>query len=133
MSDDGSGRVRLDQWLWAARFFRTRALAKKAIEGGKVKVDGEPPKVSRAIGPGMSLSIRRGPEPEEIVVLGVSAQRGPAPVARKLYEETPESRERREAARLQRRAVGVTAPRGRPDKKSRRLIHRFKRNETGPG
>lgn len=119
--------VRLDQWLWAARFFRTRALAKQAIEGGKVKVDGEAPKASRAIGAGSRLSIRRGPEPEVVDVLGVSTRRGPVPQARELYEETADSIEHRERARLQRKAVGVTAPQKRPDKKARRLIHRFKR------
>ncbi len=120
-------RVRLDKWLWAARFYRSRARARQAIEGGKVKVDGEPAKVSRRVQAGMRLSVRRGPEPEIIEVLGVSEQRGPAPQARALYRETDDSLAHREAARLQRKAAGPVTPCARPDKRSRRLIHRFKR------
>ena len=121
-------RVRLDKWLWAARFFKTRALAKAAIEGGKVKLDGERPKVSKELGVGVTLSIRRGHDEEVVEVLALSDQRGPATVAQTLYRELPESVERREAARLQRKASAPVAPREKPNKKARRLIHRFKRD-----
>ena len=128
--DRGMERVRLDKWLWAARFFRTRALAKAAIEGGKVKVDGQRPKVSKELTVGASLSIRRGFDEECIEVLALSDQRGPASVAQTLYRETADSIERRETARLQRKAAAPLTPRTKPDKKSRRLIHRFKRDPS---
>lgn len=120
--------VRLDKWLWAARFFKTRALAKAAIEGGKVKVDGDRPKVSKLLTEGATLSVRRGYDEEVVTVLALSEQRGPASVAQRLYQETEESVARREAARLQRKAAAPVAPKQKPDKKSRRLIHRFKRD-----
>lgn len=121
---ENSDTVRLDQWLWAARFFRTRPLARQAVETGRVDVGGQRPKPSRAVRVGDRLDISRGEERFEVDVLGVSTDRGPAPVAQALYAETAASRERREHARAQRAAMrdGYRAPEQRPDKRARRLI-----------
>ena len=119
--------VRLDKWLWAARFFKTRALASAAISGGKVHANGQRLKPARAVKNGDCYSIRRGYEIFEIVVLELSERRGSASVAQLLYSETAASLAKRaaeaeklELARLQR---PVTA--GRPDKKQRRKIRQF--------
>lgn len=116
--------VRLDLWLWAARFFKTRSLAKQAIESGRVEVDGQRAKPSRAVRSGERLGIVRGEERFEVDVLGLSSSRGPAPVAQALYVETPESKVRREQVRAERAAMrdGFIAPEHRPDKRARRLI-----------
>lgn len=116
--------VRLDIWLWAARFFRTRSLAKQAIETGKVAVAGQRPKSSRALRVGEQLAIERGEERFEIEVRGLSEQRGPAPVAQQLYLESDASRARRAEQRALRIAArdGYQAPEHRPDKRARRLI-----------
>jgi ribosome-associated heat shock protein Hsp15 len=116
--------VRLDVWLWAARFFKTRALAKQAIAGGKVQVAGQGAKPSRAVRVGYTLGIRRGEEHFEVWVRALSDVRGPAPVARALYEESEASRLAREAAAAARRAAanGYRPPQGKPDKRARRLI-----------
>ena len=84
-------RLRVDKWLWAARFYKTRSIAKAAIEGGKVHLDGQRVKVSREITIGERLAIKQGWEEKEVIVKSLSDQRGPAPVAQMLYEETPES------------------------------------------
>ncbi|HTA64987.1 MAG TPA: S4 domain-containing protein [Xanthomonadaceae bacterium] len=117
--------VRLDAWLWAARFFKTRALAKQAIEGGKVDVDAHAGKPATLLRAGEMLRIARGNERFEVIVLGLSAQRGPASVAQSLYRETDASRVAREAEREKRRmeATGYRAPLTKPDKRARRLIH----------
>lgn len=123
--NDGSGsQVRLDLWLWAARFFRTRSLAKQAIETGKVEVAGQRAKASRMVRVGDAMSVERAGERFEIEVLGVSDVRGPATVAQALYSETEASRTRREAARELARAerTGYRAPETKPDKRARRLI-----------
>ena len=116
--------VRLDQWLWAARFFRTRPLARQAVDTGKVEVAGQRPKAARAIRVGEVLRSQRGEEDFEILVRGVSDVRGPAPVAQALYEETVDSKARREQQRLQRVAMrdGYKPPQHKPDKRARRLI-----------
>lgn len=116
--------VRLDVWLWASRFFKTRALAKQAIAGGKVQVGGQGAKPSRAVRVGDVLGIRRGEEQFEVTVLGLSEARGPAPVARALYEESEASRTAREQAAAERRAAatGYRPPLTKPDKRARRLI-----------
>ena len=116
--------VRLDLWLWAARFFRTRALAKSAIESHRVEVAGQGAKPSRAVRAGERLRIRRGDDVFEVDVLGVSEKRGSAPVAQALYRETDESRTAREAAAAERRAAanGYRPPLTKPDKRARRLI-----------
>ncbi len=123
-SDHAAHGVRLDLWLWAARFYRTRALAKQAVETGKVEVGGQRPKASRSVRAGDALRIERSGEVFEVEVKGVSDARGPAPVAQALYAETGASRERREAARELARAErnGYRAPETKPDKRARRLI-----------
>ncbi|MCH9828196.1 MAG: hypothetical protein K0U79_10670 [Gammaproteobacteria bacterium] len=118
--------VRLDKWLWAARFFRTRSLAKQAVENGKVLYNGERPKVSRVVQIGASLRVAQGHDRVEIRVLGLSDRRGGAPEARLLYEETAQSVEQRAVAAAQRRANAPVSTE-RPSKKERRLISRFKR------
>jgi len=116
--------VRLDVWLWAARFFRTRSLAKQAVETGKVDVSGQRPKSSRAVRVGEALQISRGDEVFDIQVLGLSEMRGPAPVAQQLYAESEASLARRAELRLQRAAAknGYQPPEHKPDKRARRLI-----------
>lgn len=123
--------LRLDKWLWAARFFKTRALAKTAIENGKVHYDGQRPKVSRTVTIGALIEITQGFDSKEVAVLGLSTQRGPAPEAQKLYQETERSLVNKIAAAEKRRLSGDAslALAQRPDKKSRRQIHRFKRQE----
>ena len=116
--------VRLDLWLWAARFYRTRALAKQAVETGRVDVGGQRAKASRGVRVGDALRVERSGEVFEVQVRGLSDTRGPAPVAQALYAESEDSRARREAARELARAErnGYRAPESRPDKRARRLI-----------
>ena len=120
---------RIDRWLWAARFFKTRALAQVAIRGGHVHLNGVRVKPSRELKVGDRLSIARGVERFDIEVLGLSEKRGPAKVAAGLYEEDPASIARREAEREERRLQRqiVTGPERRPDKRARRKIIRFTR------
>jgi len=121
-------KVRIDKWLWAARFFKTRGLSKAAIEGGKVHADGKKVKPSKEISVGQLLIIRQSLDEKVIEVVGLSERRGPAPVAEALYRETPESIEAREKAAQQRKIIrGLDpSPETRPNKKQRRQIHRFK-------
>ena len=120
--------VRLDKWLWAARFFKTRALAIAAIESGKVHVDGTRAKPAKEMRLGLTLSIRRGNETLEVLVMGISAQRRGAPEAALLYEETPVSQQKRAEIALS-QPVGIRARgEGRPTKRQRRQIHQFLRN-----
>ena len=116
--------VRLDLWLWAARFYKTRALAKQAIEGGKVQVQGQAAKASRAISGGEAIRLQRGEDVFEIRVVALSSKRGPAPVAQGLYLEADEARDTRLRLAAERRAAnaGYRAPAGKPDKRARRLI-----------
>ena len=116
--------VRIDVWLWAARFFRTRSLARQAVETGKVEIGGQRPKPSRAVRVGDALRVVRGEDAFEIEVLGLSDDRGPAPVAQALYRESEASRAAREEAAKQRKAArdGFRPPEGKPDKRARRLI-----------
>ena len=125
--DHHEGRVRLDKWLWAARFFKTRSLAKQAIESGHVRYDGERSKVSKEVAAGARLRIRQGWDEVEVVVLGLSDQRRGAPEARQLYKETDDSRARRELERLQREAAQGLVSTQRPTKQQRRALQRFKR------
>ncbi len=115
-------RLRIDRWLWAARFFRTRSLAKAAIEGGKVHCQGARVKVSKVVQIGMILQIRQGEVEKEIEVLALSDERGPASQAQTLYQESAASIERRRLQALQARPL---APRLRPDKRERRRIIQF--------
>lgn len=127
-----SNRLRLDKWLWAARFFKTRSQAKAAIEGGKVQMGGQRLKVSKELAVGDVLQIRQGWDEREVLVTGLDEQRRGAPEARLLYEETPASVARREAEAAARKAAGgmIDRPPGRPDKKQRRQIHRFKHSSS---
>lgn len=126
------GRVRLDKWLWAARFFRTRSLARQAIEGGKVWYDGARSRVSKEVQIGAELRIRQGFDEKTVIVLALSVERRGTPEAALLYQETAASIAARgkaaEARRLERASGGITAHR--PDKRERRQLHRFReRNE----
>lgn len=116
--------VRLDLWLWAARFFKTRALAKQAVETGKVEVGGQRAKPARGVRVGDVLHVARLEERFEIEVLALSDVRGPASVAQALYRESEASRLAREQARVQRAAerAGFQPPETKPDKRARRLI-----------
>jgi ribosome-associated heat shock protein Hsp15 len=124
-------RVRLDKWLWAARFYKTRALAADAIDGGKVEVNGERARRARLLGVGDQVRVRKPPFEQVVAVRGLSEQRGPAPVAATLYEETAESQRAREATAAQLKALGppVFRERGRPSKKERRDIERWRRGQ----
>jgi len=125
-SEDG---MRLDKWLWVARFFKTRALATEAINGGKIHMNGQRVKPGKEIGLGARLQISKDQTLWDITVTALNTQRRPASEAALLYEETPESRARRQAEVERRRLdreMGVQ-PDQRPDKKDRRVIHRFKR------
>jgi ribosome-associated heat shock protein Hsp15 len=120
-------KFRIDKWLWAARFFKTRALAADALETGKVQVNGVRPKPAKALAAGDVLTIRLGPYQHVIEVLALSGKRGPATEAQKLYRETEESRLRRAALALQLQAQAQpTDQKGRPTKKDRREIEQFK-------
>ena len=118
--------MRVDTWLWAARFFKTRSIAKAAIEGGKVHHDSERVKVSKEIRVGMELTIMQGFEKKTVVIKALSATRGPAPVAQLLYEETEVSLARRELIAAQRKLHNLARPDHRPSKKDRRQISKFK-------
>ena len=119
-------KVRIDKWLWAARFFKTRSLAKSAIEGGKVRIDDQTSKPSRTIEVGVMLTLRQGEDVKTIEVTALSEQRRGAPAARLLYLETEQSIELREKKSSERAAFNGSVPASiRPNKKQRRQIHRF--------
>jgi ribosome-associated heat shock protein Hsp15 len=127
MSDDGDSPVRIDKWLWAARFFKTRSLAAEAIERGAVRVDGQRVKCSRHLKAGDAMVVQRGEERIELMVRRLSDVRGPAAAAQQLYEETPMSRERR--ARVAEAHTLVHEPahsiKGRPSKRDGRELRRL--------
>jgi ribosome-associated heat shock protein Hsp15 len=120
-------KVRLDKWLWAARFFKTRAMATEAINGGHVHVNGSRTKPSRPLLIGDRLTLRKGPDSYELTVLQLSDRRGPVAQARELYAEDEAARLKREQLAEQRRleAAALPHPQRRPDKKGRRQIIRF--------
>jgi len=120
-------KLRIDKWLWAARFYKTRALANEAVAGGHVHVEGARVKPSRDIKIGDRLAINKTPYIFEITVLGLAARRGSAKLAQTLYAESEDSRQRREALEAQRRIERAAnpAPSKRPDKRDRRRIIRF--------
>jgi ribosome-associated heat shock protein Hsp15 len=122
------GKVRLDKWLWAARFFKTRALAAEAIDGGKVSVNDERPKRAKLIQAGDQVSVRIGPYQHIVHVRDVSGRRGSAAIAQTLYEETPASIAARAAAAEQYRNAAMTFAfqEGKPSKKERRAIDRVR-------
>lgn len=125
----GAGRVRIDKWLWAARFFKTRSLAADAIGGGKVLVGGERVKPAKLLQVGDEVRLRMGPYEHVVIVRGVSERRGPAPVAAALYEETAQSQAARIKLAEQLRmapAAFVYEDKGRPTKRDRREIERLR-------
>lgn len=119
---------RLDKWLWAARFFKTRVLAVEAVEGGHVHVNGERVKPARQVRPGDRLRITKGFETWVITVKALNAQRRPAAEARLLYEEDEHHREQRAAVIEERRLHGINIKLHKPDKRQRRLIEQFKQS-----
>lgn len=125
--DTASQKMRIDKWLWAARFFKTRSLASQAIEGGHVRLNGHTVKPARELRPGDTLDIAAGGTQWTILVRALNEQRRPAPEAQQLYDETRESTERRVAEQEARRLAPVPGSelRGRPTKKARRQIRGF--------
>ena len=117
--------VRLDKWLWAARFFKTRSLAADAIEGGKVQVNGDRAKRAKQVQPGDEIRVRQGPYEHVVIVRALSGRRGSAKIAAELYEETAASRTAREALAAQMKAMFGQSE-GRPTKKDRRELERLK-------
>lgn len=128
LSTTPSNPIRLDKWLWAARFFKTRALAQKAIEGGKVHYNGERVKPSKIVHLGVKMKVRQGFTEKEIIVTGLTDKRGSATMASTLYEETDESLAKRQLE-TERRQQSATfqAPQKRPNKKQRRQLREFKK------
>jgi ribosome-associated heat shock protein Hsp15 len=121
-------RLRIDKWLWAARFYKTRSLASEAVDGGKVELNGARVKPAKEVRVGDELHIRLGPYEHHVVIRGLSDKRGPASVARALFEETPESIAAREKLREDHRlapALFVYEEKGRPTKKDRRALTEF--------
>ena len=125
----GAGTLRLDKFLWAARFFKTRSLAAEAIEAGRVSVNGERAKASKTVKPGDALSIRRPPWEHHVTVRALADKRGSASVAQALYEETAESRAKREALAAELKSMPPPVFKGRPTKKDRRTLERFNRRQ----
>lgn len=125
--DISSERMRLDKWLWVARFFKTRALAQAAIDGGKVHLNGQRSKPGKEVGPGALISIGKGEQHWEVEVLGSYRQRRPAAEAQQLYRETEASRVTREKAAEQRRLAAQDPGLGahRPNKRERRRMEQF--------
>lgn len=124
VADRSEAGVRIDVWLWAARFYKTRSLARQAVETGKVEVGGQRAKPSRLVRVGDALLVVRGEERFEVEVLALGSVRGPAKLAQGLYAESEASRARRAAERAARAAerAGYRAPETKPDKRARRLI-----------
>jgi ribosome-associated heat shock protein Hsp15 len=124
MSSDAA-RIRLDKWLWAARFFKTRSLACQAIDLGRIRIDGERVKPAHEAKIGEKLDVQLGEDRVQVLIRGLSAQRGPASTARQLYEETAESIARRERRKEQRVAEPARSIKGRPTKRDRRDLGRI--------
>lgn len=122
--------MRVDKWLWAARFFKTRSISKAAIEGGKVHHNSERVKVSKEVRVGMELTIQQGFDRKTIVIKALSAIRGAAPIAQQLYAETEVSIARRELLATQRKLHNLARPEHRPSKKDRRQISKFKQDNN---
>ena len=126
-NNQSGAKVRLDKWLWAARFFKTRAIAKQAVEGGKVHYEGQRAKCSRFVEVGAELVIRQGFDEKTVVIAAVSDQRRGAPEAQLLYNGTSDSIAKRELTAEQRKAMrGNLGPDSRPNKRDRRRILQFK-------
>jgi ribosome-associated heat shock protein Hsp15 len=127
------GAVRLDKWLWAARFYKTRTLAQEAIDGGKVHYEGERAKPAKSVALNAKIRLRQGYDELEVIVKGLSDKRGSATIARQLYEETEASRKQREQAAEQRRIQNASFASVRPDKKQRRLLEKLRRTLIDTG
>ena len=124
--------MRVDKWLWAARFFKTRSMSKAAIEGGKVHHNNERVKVSKELRVGMELTIQQGFDRKTILIKALSSTRSAAPIAQQLYAETETSIARRELLATQRKLHNLARPEHRPSKKDRREISKFKHNNNQP-
>jgi len=120
--------VRLDVWLWAARFYKTRTLCKDAIDAGQVRVNGETVKPAKSVSIGMRVRIKQGTTVREVAVLGLSDVRRGAPEAQQLYAETTESLAKREQEQLARKAADGLVGDGKPSKKFRRAVIQFKQS-----
>ena len=134
-SQGEGGRIRIDKWLWVARFFKTRSLAADAVDGGKVEVNGARVKPAKTVGLGDRVRLRLGPYEHVVTVQGLSERRGPAGVAATLYEETAESLALRAKLAEQLRmapAAFVYEEKGRPTKRDRREIERFRDGQRKP-
>ena len=126
-ASDAAVKVRLDKWLWAARFYKTRAIARQAIEGGKVRCEGFRAKPGKAVEPGLTIRLQQGDFEREVIVEGVRNDRRPAPEAQLLYRETDAGiRQREEQAASRKTQPAHWPPASRPTKKQRRDIRRFK-------
>jgi ribosome-associated heat shock protein Hsp15 len=132
-NSETSNGIRLDKWLWAARFFKTRSLASDAISGGKIQLNGHRAKRAKLVHLGDEVRIRKGPFEQMVVVRGLADKRGPAKIAQGLYEETVDSLHKREMMAIQLKSVPGTSfkTKGRPTKRERRDIERLKRG-NGP-
>ena len=132
-SDDNDDKIRLDKWLWAARFYKTRTLAKEMIDGGKVHYEGQRVKPSREVSIGASIRLRQGLDERTVIVTGLSGKRGNATQAATLYQETEDSISAREKAVANRKALGPSFGPGhqqRPNKKQRRDIIQFRQQQN---
>lgn len=127
--DDAAEPARLDKWLWAARFFKTRALAAEAVDGGKVHLNDERVKRAKSVKLGDEIRLRIGPYEHRVIVRGLSSRRGSATIAATLYEELEESRAAREALAAQRRLESTTFDAGRPSKRDRRQIDEWRKRD----
>ena len=127
---DAAARMRLDKWLWAARFYKTRGLATEAVDGGRVRLNGERVKPAKPVQVGDRLEIRLGPYQHGVEVRALAERRGPAAQAARLFQETPESAAERERVALQLKAAHALFAPGnntRPSKRDRRRLERFRR------
>ncbi len=132
MKEKPTEAVRLDKWLWAARFYKTRAVAREMVEGGKVHYNGQRSKPSKVVEMNATLTLRQGNDERTVIIKGITEQRRPATEAVLLYEETTESIEKREKVALARKMNALTMPHPdrRPDKKERRDLMRFKHGNS---
>lgn len=128
MKEKSAEAVRLDKWLWAARFYKTRAIAREMVEGGKVHYNGQRSKPSKIVEPDAELTLRQGNDERTVIIQTVSDKRGPASEAQLMYAETPQSIEKREKVAQARKMNALTMPHPdrRPDKKERRDLMKFK-------
>ena len=129
--DEEDNVIRLDKWLWATRFYKTRSIAKEMIDGGKVHYNGQRSKPNKTVEVGAIIKLRQGNDEKEIKVTALSAQRRGAPEAQLLYQETEQSVEKREKLKLARKINAMPHPDRRPNKKERRDLLRFKHQDEG--